>query len=254
MPPDATIATGLTTMKLRHLLALAATTGLASAAQANLLANGSFESGSYVGGSYGNYQGQQLFAGSTAITNWTVGGTDVAWLQSGANNVASADGAFFLDLTGYCDLGNNGSGYCGGNVAPGVYGSVSQAISTVVGATYHLSVEGGTYGVSPVAPMLVASAGGTSQSFQLPSNTPVTGTWTTYTLDFVATATSTTISFGGTGGSPTGTYYLGVDKASVELVSLPAVPEPGTWALMAAGLLAVGRLARRGQRRSSTGG
>ena len=41
--------------------------------------------------------------------------------------------------------------------------------------------------------------------------------------------------------------YIGLDNVSADLVSAP-VPEPGTWALMVAGLAALGRVARRGGR------
>lgn len=212
----------------------------------NLLVNGSFEQGSFVN-TYGSYVGgMQLFNGSTVIDGWTVGG-ELAWMTQQLASVAPQHGSYALDLTGFCDLGNNGFSYCQGQVADGAYGSVSQTVSTLVGATYRLSFQGGTYtypGVTYLHPTLVASAGSSTQSYQLPDGAPPTGSWTPYSLDFTATATSTVIRFGGSGGTIGHTFYLGVDNTAVELLSLP-VPEPASWALMLAGVAAMGFLARR---------
>jgi hypothetical protein len=219
---------------------------LAQAAD-NLLINGSFEQGGFVGGAYGYPQAMQLVNGQTTIEGWTVGG-ELAWFKTGMADLTAADGLHAIDLTGFCDLTYNGNGYCGGHVAPGGYGSISQTIATEAGATYRLSFQGGTYTYQDradyVHPMLVASAGGASQGFQLPSGAPTTGSWTAYSLDFTATGASTIIGFGGSGGQYGHTYYLGVDQASVELLSAP-VPEPQRWALMLAGVAALGAMAHR---------
>ena len=221
------------------ILALAAASG---SAQANLLVDGSFEQGSFAGGSYGYPLAMQLFGPSTTITGWTVVG-ELAWFQPGQANLTPQDGNYALDLTGFCDLAYNGAGYCG-SVGVGAYGGITQTVATIVGATYHLDFQGGTYGYNGAAPSLVASAGATSNSYLLPSGTPTTGSWTAYGFDFVATGSSTAITFGGSGGAYGLTYYLGVDNAVLELVSLP-VPEPGRGALMLLGVLLPWAVARR---------
>jgi hypothetical protein len=224
-------------------LPLALFAALAGSAQANLLNNGSFETGAFVGGSYGYPLGMQLFSGNSAITGWTVGG-ELAWFQTGQGNLTPQQGNQAVDLTGFCDLGFNGPVYCQGAVGAGGYGTISQSVATIAGATYHLGYQGGTYGVSSAAPTLVGQAGATSLSSLLPSGTPATGSWTALGFDFVATSASTLISFGGTGGGYSATYYLGVDNAVLDLVSLP-VPEAGRGALMLMGLLVPLALARR---------
>jgi hypothetical protein len=213
---------------------------LAGAAQANLLANGSFDEGTFTGGSFGFPLAEQLHPGSTTLPGWTVTNQELAWFKSGQAGIATQDGNFALDLTGFCDLGLA----CG---SPGEYGGVTQTVATVVGATYRLSFQAGTYLYNASLPSIVASAGGTSQTFALPATTPPGGTWLPVSMDFVATAGTTVISFGGTGGTTdtsVPTPYLGLDNASLELVSLP-VPEPQTWALMLGGLLALGSAVRK---------
>jgi hypothetical protein len=216
---------------------------LAGSAQANLLSNGSFDAGAFAGGSFGYPLAMQLGSGSGTITGWTVGG-ELAWFTAGQADLTPQDGAFAVDLTGFCDLGNNGAGPCLGTVPAGGYGTISQTVSTVVGATYHLDFQGGTYGYNGSAPTLVVSAAGTSSSYLLPSGAPLSGNWTAYGFDFTATGTSTQVSFGGSGGGNTTTYYLGVDNAVLELVSLP-VPEPGRGALLLLGLVLPWAVARR---------
>jgi Protein of unknown function (DUF642)/PEP-CTERM motif len=219
----------------------------AQAAGPNLLVNGSFEQGNFVA-NVANYPGgMQLFNGSTVMDGWTVGG-ELAWLTEQLASVAPQQGTYALDLTGFCDLGNNGPTYCQGFVASGTYGSVSQTLGTVAGASYRLSFQGGTYtypfDANYRAPTLVVNAGSATQSHELPDDAPATGSWTLYSLDFTATDSSTVISFSGSGGVTGHTFYLGIDNAAVELLSLP-VPEPTTYALLLAGLGLVGVAARR---------
>ncbi|HEX4833607.1 MAG TPA: choice-of-anchor C family protein, partial [Trebonia sp.] len=89
----------------------------ASAADANLIVNGSFEDPSVWQASAVNEYG----AGSTVMPGWAIGGNSVDLI--GQTYWAAADGAQSLDLSG------------------GAPGSVAQAIPTTPGATYTLTWE-----------------------------------------------------------------------------------------------------------------
>ncbi len=220
-------------------LALTAALVTPAPAQANLLTNGSFDAGTFTGGSFGFPLAQQLFPGSTTMPGWTVVGAEIAWFQSGQAGIPSQNGSYALDLTGFCDLGLA----CG---AQNVFGAVTQTLPTVAGATYRLNFYAGTYAFNASTPSIVATAGSTSQSWALPgAGAPTSGSWQLLGLDFVATGAATAITFGGSGNRNNGALpYLGLDNVSVTLVSLP-IPEPGTWALMLAGLAATAAVARR---------
>jgi hypothetical protein len=226
-------------MLKKSFIAMALLSAAAGAHSANLLTNGSFEAGTFTGGSFGFPLAQQLTPGSTTMPGWTVVGAELAWFKTGQAGITTQDGLYALDLTGFCDLGTG----CG---APGVFGAVTQTLSTVPGATYRLSFYGGTYAFNANTPSLVATAGSVTQSFALPGvGTPASGTWQQFAFNFVASSASTAITFGGSGTAVGGVIpYLGLDNVSVDLVSLP-VPEPTSWALMLAGLGSLLTMARR---------
>ena len=78
--------------------------------------------------------------------------------------------------------------------------------------------------------------------------TPSPGTthdWYHETMTFVASSASTVIDLQGEAGF----NYIGLDNASVDLVSTAPVPEPGSMGLMLAGLVAVAAGAARRARR-----
>ena len=211
---------------------------LAGTAHANLLTNGSFDQGTFTGGSFGFPLAQQLNPGDTTMPGWSVVSAEIAWFKSGQAGIATQDGQYALDLTGFCDLGLA----CG---SPGVYGGVTQTVATLVGGTYHLGFYAGSYAFNGVQPTLTATVDGSTQNFLLDSTNQTAGAWTALGLDFVATSASTSITFGGVGGLRGSTFYLGLDNVSLDLTSAPtAVPEPGTYALMLAGLAGVGFVAR----------
>jgi MYXO-CTERM domain-containing protein len=141
-------------------------------------------------------------------------------------SVLPSDGSFFLDLTNY-QLGFPFAG-------------VTQSITTQVGATYTLSFDLGGSTRWGLPDSITASAGNASQTF----TTPSTGTlndWYHETLQFTATSSTTLITLQGNSGG----HYVGLDNVSVELGSPAPIPEPQTWALMAAGLAALAGLGRR---------
>ena len=203
-------------------------------AHANLVTNGSFELGTFSGGTNGN---QSLGVGSTAMTGWTVTTDSLSWLNGSAFGLAPFAGAMYLDLTDTNDSG--------------VSGGVTQTIGTVAGDTYLLTYRlgGSTLYNSELA--ILATAGAASATCTGPTPT-TTADWTLCSLAFTATAASTTITLAGNG--PQNSQYLGLDGVNVELTSAGAIPEPTSAALVLLALLGAGAGtvgARRGARSSA---
>ena len=207
-----------------HVLVLCTSLLAPAAAHANLLSNGSFESGAFV--NQGN-DTMSLAAGSTVISGWTVVTDTTAWIgPTNPFGLSASDGSFFLDLTNY--------------QAGPPFAGMSQVIATTPGATYALSFDLGssTFWGRPDA--ITASAAGTSATF----TSPLTGTnndWQHISMQFTASSSLTTVLLQGV----TGLNYIGLDNASVDFVSAPgAVPEPGTLTLLSLALAGMG-LARK---------
>jgi len=201
---------------LFSVLAVAALT--VGSAHANLIANGSFESGAFV--NEGN-DTMSLPAGSTVITDWTVVADTTAWIgPTNPFGLSANDGSFFLDLTNY-QVG-----------AP--FAGMSQTIATTVGATYSLSFDLGSSTFWGRPDSITASAAGTAQTFTAPS-TGSNNDWQRVSMQFLATAATTTVLLQGASGF----NYIGLDNIDVEFVSGPGpgpgpvpVPEPTTLALL----------------------
>ncbi len=206
---------------------------MAGSAHANLITNGSFESGAFAD------QGNDTMspaAGSTVITGWTVVTDTTAWI--GASNpfgLSASDGSFFLDLTNY--------------QAGAPFAGMSQTIATTVGATYSLSFDLGSSTFWGRPDSITASAAGASQTFTAPS-TGGNNDWQSVSMQFVASSASTAVLLQGA----SGVNYIGLDNVDVEFVSGPGpgpgpgqVPEPTTLALLGLGLagLAASRCRRR---------
>ncbi|MBB2486158.1 DUF642 domain-containing protein [Mitsuaria sp. WAJ17] len=194
-------------------LGLSAASLLAQATPINLISNGSFESVSLAKGTWSTYG---------TLSGWTVGPQNVEV----RNNVA---GSAFAGLN-FVELDTSRNSW------------ISQAFTTVVGQTYHLSFMWAN------RPDQVG-ANSNGIRWQVAALDGVVGTntitrWTQFDQDFVATSTSTTLRLGATGTSD----GMGTSLDAVSVTQLPpaaksTVPEPGSLALlaMAAGSLFVAR-------------
>ena len=202
---------------------------VATSASAQIVQNGSFETFT---GAFAGDNGAQLTTSSTTLTGWTIVGGEIAVLKNAnAYNLTASDGANFLDLAGYSN-----SGFPKG---------VSQVLSGLsAGQTYTVSMDLGIRngacvgGLSNCGGPIQVSAGiaGTSQTFTHASNT-AGNVWDRFSSNFVANGSSELLTIQGVTAS--GNAFIGLDNVSVS-----PVPEPTTWGLMLAGLVAVGVMAR----------
>jgi hypothetical protein len=207
--------------------ALAAGLACAGAASAatNLVANGGFEAPSEVGQDYVNF--------SSGFTGWNVlvNNVDIVPYAGAYGEGAPSGGgaAQFLDLVGY-----------------GSTGAVSQDLGLVAGQTYNFSFDYANNAFSTSS----ASADVTLDGVLLTSvthntSTPTAGDWTHYSGSFVAGASGPyELAFTTTAGGNSGGIFL-------DNVSVSAVPEPATWALMLAGFGGLGAALRVTRRRRS---
>ena len=201
-------------------------------ASANLLTNGGFEVGTPVG-NHGDAHSQRLLAGdNTSLAGWAVvgdAGEDIAWIGAGHpyNVLTASEGSNFLDLTGWQAGGFAGKG-------------VVQTFDTVAGQQYTVGFDLGNstdYNNSNGISGLVVSAGSLNQLVSSVTNNS-RNAWDHFELRFVAQSAHTTLSFTG----DQAIHYIGLDN-----VSVTAVPEPETYAMLLAGLGVMGAVARRRQ-------
>lgn len=194
-------------------LGLAVALALPVAANAAVFTNGSFETGPAAG------QFATLGNGSTAISNWVVGGNSIDYIGTYWQN---QDGDRSIDLSG-------------GNA-----GSIAQTFDTVANQIYNVSfwLSGNPAGAPTIKTVLV-DVGGAATPFTFDTTGISLGAmgWVQKTFSFTAAGTSTTLTFA----SDNATAY----GPALDNVSVVAVPEPATWALMIGGLALAGAQMRR---------
>lgn len=205
-------------MKRLIISALLTTPLLSLADTGNLISNGSFESTVQTKGTWAIYN---------TITGWTTGSRGV---EVRNNVVGSAlDGSNFVEL----DTTANSS--------------ISQSFATIAGALYELSFayatrSGTNVGTNGINWQL--SGANLSGEVGKDGNT----SWTTYTTSFTGTGSLMTLSFSANGRSDS--LGTSLDAVSVtQLASVSAVPEPESYAMMLAGLGAIGMLVHRRRRK-----
>lgn len=196
------------------ILATAAFTGSANAAT---IVNGSFETASVNPGSGFATLGN----GSTAINGWTVGGS----IDYIGGYWAAQDGGRSVDLAGTS------------------LGSVSQMITDLVnGQAYRVSywVSKNPDGGANTRTGTV-TIGNAQSTFTFSAATPGGAgmVWEQRFFDFVANGSSGTLSFAADASA--GCCF----GPALDNVSITAVPEPATWAMMIAGIGLVGATMRR---------
>jgi choice-of-anchor C domain-containing protein len=203
----------------------------APAQAANLLTNGGFEDPA-IGGFFQNFG-----SGSTAITGWTVdaiGPSENVDIVNGLFTPGGPSPAFegsqYLDLVGF-----------------GTLGSIFQSFSTVAGQGYVLNFaySHNLFGGDSSADAVVGLANGGSAGpaifqtvFSHSSGTSTNLDWRNFSVGFVAAGAQTTLVFlSNNNGTNAGVL--------LDDVSVNAVPEPASWALMIMGFGLVGSAVRR---------
>lgn len=194
---------------------------VAGGASAAILVNGSFEEGADPGSfiTLGN--------GSTAITGWTVKGHGVDYIGS---YWTAAHGDRSVDLSAL-----NG-------------GTIQQTIDTIVGKTYKVTfwLAGNPDGGQGDKFVATSVSGDQVNSFSFHvggGNTKQNMGWTQHSYTFKAFDPTATLAFN----SQTHTPY----GPALDNVSISAVPEPATWAMMIMGFGGVGAAVRASRRKQA---
>ena len=182
---------------------------------ANLVVNGDFEANTVVSSTWDNY-----YVGSTGLTGWDVVGA------SGDNVSLTAAGYLGqptqqLDVSG--DTDHAGSG-------------IEQVLSTVAGQSYTLTFDAYTGGTQYTGLYLAQIDGATVLSGITGDESSFTGGIVSYSYSFVASGATTKVGF------------INIDPyvSQVDNVSVEAVPEPMTMAVL--GLGAAAMLRRRNRK------
>ena len=201
---------------MKKIALAAAALALSTTANAAVFDNGSFESASANPGSF-----TTLGTGSTAISGWVVVNGNIDYI--GSYWQAGADSRS-IDLSG------------------GVPGAIAQTFDTVFGQQYEVSflLSGNPDGPPPVKTLRVEATGTAYQdyAFATAGHSLASMGWTAYTYAFTATGSSTTLTF--SNASVASAYGPAIDG-----VSVTAVPEPASWAMMIGGFAIAGAAMRR---------
>lgn len=207
-------------------IALLGTTGMANA---NLITNGSFELGSNLPtGSFRTLSSAD--STNDDITGWTITSGTVDWINS---YWTASDGTKSLDLSGLSQ----------GTIA-------SASFSTIIGNFYNVYFDmAGNDDGPPKVKTLQATvdplAAIHSFTFDTTGKSNTNMGWITQSFSFIATSTTTTLSFGDLSINVNGGEYYGAALDNVIVEAAP-VPEPATMLLFGAGLMGLaGRRALR---------
>lgn len=182
----------------------------------NLVANCSFETGPSTSG--------PTYQFLTELPGWNVSGGQFERWTNDFNTFRSQQGVAHLELDS--DLGNT---------------TIWQNLTTTVGARYDVSFWAGHRSKNGQSSLLGVQVNDLT-IFTTPAMTDVDPgqyQWVRYTTSFTATSAST--KFGFVGAGPSNTYGDHLDNIAV----VSTVPEPSTYALMAAGLAGMFGFARR---------
>lgn len=153
---------------------------LCSAASAAPFQNGNFELGGKRRPCNNTFN---IPAGSTLIPGWTVSVGNIDWESDPPCGWVTASGKKSLDLVGD---------------AAGGIGGIQQTFDTVPGATYKVSFAlAGNYGGLPVVKPLAVTVNGVTNNytFDTTGKSQFNMGWTRITFKFVASSTTSTISF-----------------------------------------------------------
>jgi choice-of-anchor C domain-containing protein len=213
--------------------ALGATTPVHAA---NLLQNGSFEAG-YSGAPWETYTPTHSPGPTDHFAYWKIDFGQVDIINT------LWDGSDADTLRNDASVDMNGS----------LGGGISQVFATTVGALYHVSFDiAGNYAGAPVTKHMDAKVAGVAlpnaaivsnhYTFNVTGKSATNMGWESRGFDFIATESSTRISFAST---ITGNAGMALDNVEVTLAAAAPVPEPETYAMMLAGLGLLGLVARR---------